>query len=167
MSELIGRPDHELSEGVARVKLRMAVHVWRAWYGRWEGRGCSAIGWTDLLSGGDCLAQRQLHVNIFSRLGRQRLPEQPEVPFVNPIAEKSIRCFYRDGASLNSNEIERSDPGFKSNLAEFITQTVSGSLPQAVHTSPPDNTGSPTTIRLQRVLRSIDRITHKFVHRCG
>src|SRR5215469_5922217 len=170
MSELIGGPDHKLGEGVTRVELRMSVHmrrVRRRGWGRRRWRGRSTIGRTDLLNGDDGLAQRQLHVDGFSRLGRQRLSQQAEVAFVYPIAEESVGCFYRDSASLNSNEIERSDPGFKSDLAEFITQTVSGSLPQAVHTSPPDDTGSPTTIRLQRVLRSIDRITHKFVHRCG
>src|SRR5215469_2432758 len=126
MRKLVGRSDDEFVEGVAGIEPRMQRRplirrrrtVVRG--GRLKPR--VAVGRVTMAQvrrrsiGGLAIgrrAQRDLYVDRFTCLCRQRLAQRWQVLLVDPFAEKPVWCFDRCGVSLYAEKVEWSNPCFK------------------------------------------------------
>src|ERR1022692_1363358 len=81
-------------------------------------------------------AEREFDVDRRAHLRRERFPEQREIAFVHPILKKSIGRFDSRRLTVEAEKVERSYPGFKTDLTELIAHAIAGAFPKTVHFGP-------------------------------
>src|ERR1700693_5091567 len=145
VSELISRPDHKFGEGKFGCELRMPIDRWNF---RTRSHLCkpkSSVAITIQMAvpvgfqngRGKVRTERQLDFDRLAHLRGNGLAQQREIALVHPIFKKTIGGFDGSSFAVNSDEIERPYPGFKTDLAELIAHTIAGSFPHTVHITVP------------------------------